>query len=140
MSRSKLLAIAWFLLISILSHGFVDSRSFVHGVSQVSNVSEAGFSTFWKDWWWLFVKGWHVTEFFVLTLLIQHALKTWRILVAPMLAIVAAALDEWHQTFVPHRGGLLSDVAVDMIGILLATIWLSTRRPGSKSLTKAQTS
>lgn len=129
-----LMAVAWIALISALSHGFVDSRAFVHTASQSLSVSESGFSNFWQQWWWLFVKGWHVLEFLVLTLLIHRALQNLRVqkpLVGAVgLSIGIAALDEWHQTFIPYRGGLATDVAIDCLGIALATalILLSRHR------------
>lgn len=115
-------AVLWMALISGLSHGFVNSKAFVRGVSRATPavVTEQGFSDFWSRWWWLFVKGWHVLEFFVLTLLV---LRTGvRVRMAALIALCLAAVDEWHQTFIPKRGGLVSDVLIDSIGIVSAAI------------------
>ena len=66
-------------------------------------------------------KGGHVTEYFVLSLLLLRGIRAgrreahlaWALLV---IAIVSgyAALDEWHQSWTPGRGGLeLSDILLD---------------------------
>jgi len=44
-----------------------------------------------------------------------------------ILTVAYAAADEWHQTFVPGRGGRPRDVAVDAAGALLALAWLRHR-------------
>ena len=121
-------ALVWMTVISALSNGFVDSRSFVHSVTQAAPklATEQGFSDFWSQWWWVFVKGWHVTEFFLLTLLLHRAtsLRTRSLVLPAFLAVSAAMLDEWHQTFIPRRGGHLSDVMIDTIGVVLAVVWI----------------
>lgn len=39
---------------------------------------------------------------------------------------VVASLDEWHQTFIPSRTGLVSDVGIDTIGAVFTCVlvWL----------------
>jgi hypothetical protein len=72
-------------------------------------------------------KGAHVIEFFVLTMLAWNAFRAFLpharggLLVGLSVAfsISYAFLDEAHQTFVPFREGKLSDVGIDMIGIVL---------------------
>jgi VanZ family protein len=39
---------------------------------------------------------------------------------AAAVAIGYAATDEWHQTFVLHRGGHVTDVMIDSIGVVIA--------------------
>ncbi len=66
-------------------------------------------------------KGGHVGEYFVLSVFLLRGIRAgrreahliWALLV---IAIVAgyAALDEWHQSWTPGRGGLeLSDILLD---------------------------
>jgi VanZ family protein len=43
-------------------------------------------------------------------------------LIAVTLAVFIASLDEWHQTFVPGRTGVVSDVAIDCMGATLAQV------------------
>jgi len=105
----------------------------VHGVATAagSQVTESGFHEFWKHWWWLFVKGYHVLEFLLFTLLVARSLRKTThlgskrsIAIAAIAAVAYAASDEFHQTFVPGRGGLVTDVLIDTIGITVAAIVL----------------
>lgn len=52
-----------------------------------------------------------------------------------MTALVAT-LDEWHQTYIPSRTGLFSDVVLDstaaLIGQIVIFLWLGRRGRGSK--------
>lgn len=41
------------------------------------------------------------------------------------LAVCAAVLDEWHQTFTPGRTGMVVDVVLDSCGVLLALFLLA---------------
>ncbi len=68
-------------------------------------------------------KSAHFTEYFILSLLVLHALRAgtrdfglrWALIV---IFIVAgyAALDEFHQSFVPGRGAAVTDVMLDTAG------------------------
>lgn len=84
------------------------------------------FERFWSHFWWVFVKGFHVGEFFVLTLLIQRALGDVgglkrRLGVAAMVACTFAIFDEWHQHFIAYRGGRWTDVLIDWGGVAAAS-------------------
>jgi VanZ family protein len=75
----------------------------------------------------LFRKAGHIIGYFVLTLLWIKTLSYTNIILrrrlaySLMLAIGYAALDEFHQTFVPGRSGHLIDVVVvDLLGSVLA--------------------
>ncbi|MFM7142844.1 MAG: VanZ family protein [Alphaproteobacteria bacterium] len=76
----------------------------------------------------------HVTEYAVLALLVARALdRTWRTrdaVAAGALAFCAAhaALDEWHQTFVPSRVGCVADALLDTFGAALALSLLAAMR------------
>ena len=93
----------------------------------VNATSTAGFDEFWQNWWWLFVKGYHVMEYALLTALLYRALRAklemrsalaW----SAILAFGYACSDEYHQSFVPGRGGKWTDVAIDTIGVTLVEI------------------
>ncbi len=78
------------------------------------------FELFWGIAWFTVVKGWHVTEFAILTAMLTAALNAWRplrphsnIMLAALVALLFAASDEFHQTFVPNRGGTIWDVLID---------------------------
>jgi VanZ family protein len=70
----------------------------------------------------------HVTVYVVLTLLVYGALRAhmarsarvW--MLAMLIAVLYACLDEWHQTFVPGREGTVRDVAID--GIRVMGAWM----------------
>jgi VanZ family protein len=79
-------------------------------------------------------KGAHVTEYAILALLLYRALRRtaqkpstewcrncayW----AWMLAFAYAASDEWHQSFVPSRGGSVHDVLIDACGAALGLLF-----------------
>jgi hypothetical protein len=87
------------------------------------------FEIFWGIVWFTVVKGWHVTEFAILTAGMIGLLNVWRpkkrmpnIFVAAALALLFAASDEFHQTFVPTRGGSIWDVLIDSLGVGLVTL------------------
>lgn len=72
-------------------------------------------------------KGAHMAEFAILAVLLlwtvsawTGAMGGWGYLTAFAAAVTAAALDEFHQTFVPGRAGQPTDVLIDSCGILLA--------------------
>ena len=78
-------------------------------------------------------KAAHMTEYFLLTLSVYLPLKVYftkyitflkRILLGFVITVFFAALDEFHQTFVPGRSGNFTDVCIDSIGIFVATLVL----------------
>ncbi len=86
---------------------------------------------------WLLRKTGHVVEYFVFALLVARGVRgqasgwqdRW---VGWTLAIVFlyAALDEWHQSFVPTRTASVADVALDSVGgaAAIALLWWRERR------------
>ncbi|MGH9811619.1 MAG: VanZ family protein [Candidatus Acidiferrales bacterium] len=75
----------------------------------------------------------HVTEYFILGLLLWRALRrgreaAWRwswALGTLLLGVAWAALDELHQRFERGRGSSIVDVGWDSLGLLLALVALS---------------
>lgn len=69
-------------------------------------------------------KAAHVTVFAILTYLVVRALSPRpsraSLLIAVVIALSYAVLDEWHQTWVLGRTGTLRDVGIDALGIFLA--------------------
>jgi hypothetical protein len=131
--RPLFVVIGWAVLIFGSSMTVILWQPFVQAVgSRFGPDGVAKFEAFWLNWWWLFVKGWHVTEFFVLFLVIHRFLKN-RMPFREALAWTAfatllyAALDEFHQTFVDLRGGRIEDVMIDLIGITAAFILITAR-------------
>lgn len=123
-------ALLWATVIFITSSSVIHSKEFIHSVVHISDgrMNKHEFQNFWKSWWWVFVKGYHVFEYFLLTLLLYRAslIKkmswTMRLCGVWIVAILYASSDEYHQTFVPTRGGKWTDVMIDCIGITLATL------------------
>jgi VanZ family protein len=78
-----------------------------------------------------FRKSAHVMEYALLALLwflnLQAtALKRYNLFISPVVTVVYAASDEWHQTFIAGRTGHAIDIAVDSIGMLIAMfLWLT---------------
>ena len=68
-------------------------------------------------------KGAHVTEYAVLGILLVLTFAAYGFRRAGTLALITgilyAALDEYHQRFVPGRSGEIKDVLIDACGLLL---------------------
>jgi VanZ family protein len=82
-------------------------------------------------WDFLLRKLGHIFEYFLLTILVARAidksiLKIDKrgLMLGAVFSLVFAALDEYHQTFIPGRFGVISDVGIDSVGIVLALISL----------------
>jgi VanZ family protein len=77
-------------------------------------------------------KAAHVTIFGLLWLTLARAAYWRNALPAAVIAVLYAASDEWHQSFVQGRHGTPVDVAIDSVGIGLAALaWaLTARRRG----------
>jgi VanZ family protein len=80
----------------------------------------------------------HVTEFGAFSVAVFHAVRAGRIgwkrnwaVATILIAGVWASLDELHQSFVPFRNATPRDVAIDLIGVSLAQVfvwWYATRK------------
>ena len=84
----------------------------------------------WADL--LFKKGAHFTVYAVLAVLFRRALPPtrWIWALSWFFAVLYAASDEWHQSFVPGRHPQLTDVLIDACGAttgLLIFWWLQRR-------------
>ena len=97
------------------------------------------FQLFWGAGWFGIVKSWHALEFAILFWLCTAAWKatgrrlTQHSSLGIALACIAyAASDEWHQTFIPGRGGTLLDVLIDSLGITVAALVLQRRTTTSR--------
>jgi VanZ family protein len=77
----------------------------------------------------LFKKAAHFCVYAALALLAQRALyrRSWALAGALLLAVLYAASDEWHQSFVPGRHPAATDVLIDTAGaasaLLLRAWW-----------------
>lgn len=76
---------------------------------------------------WILRKVAHITEYFILTVLLLRALERnfnfkKALLLSAIIALAYSFSDEYHQTFVEGRFGDIRDTGIDSIGIILA-IW-----------------
>jgi VanZ family protein len=92
-------------------------------------------------------KSAHFTEYFIFSLLLLHALRAGRrdfglhwALIVILIVAGYAALDEFHQSFVPGRGPAVSDVLLDTTGgaaaqllVALAVLWRGIRKQQQES-------
>lgn len=80
----------------------------------------------------------HLFEYAVLMLLAVRAmqygrsnLRAWSVIIAFVITALFAVTDEIHQSFVPSRTALPTDVLIDIIGATVATvlllIWVTLR-------------
>lgn len=134
-ARALAPAVLWAFFIFLTSCTVVNSRQLTKAVVSTGAglVKERGFDSFWRQWWWLFVKGWHAIEFAILCALLIKGFRSlkWSTALAGLATFVYACSDEWHQTLIPNRGGKWTDVAIDCIGIvvaMLAALLISQRR------------
>jgi len=93
-------------------------------------------------------KAAHLTEYAILAMLLgrtiirgikaERKMEIWYVNVW-LIATLVAALDEYHQSFVPSRGAAWGDVLIDsggaIFGLLICSSWL--RRAGRKSSTQS---
>ena len=84
-------------------------------------------------WDFLFFKSLHMIEYAALYFLLFRAFfslsnknlaNNFKYTLPAMLAILYAFSDEIHQTYVPTRGGKISDVFIDTTGILIMYIYI----------------
>ena len=70
----------------------------------------------------LLLRGWRATLGPIPTLLLRAALLSW------LGTVLVAAIDEWHQSYLPSRTGTAHDVALDTVAgvafLLAAYFWL----------------
>ncbi len=83
-------------------------------------------------WDTLMKKGGHLTVYAVLAALSWRALEPRRSVFgwAWLLAVLYACTDEWHQSFVPGRHPMATDVLIDACGaaVALLLIWIMQRK------------
>jgi VanZ family protein len=72
----------------------------------------------------LLLRGWRATFGRVRTLLLRAALLSW------LGTAIVAAMDEWHQSYIPSRTGTVWDVALDTAAgvVFLMLAFLRLRR------------
>jgi hypothetical protein len=130
-----LTAAAWALVIFGTSCTVIFQDAFFVFVDRFlpSDAARTDFARLWIAAGIFVIKGYHMAEFGLLYVLLRHGAIASGIesrratLVAIVLAVAWAALDEWHQTFVPGRGGTVRDVCIDVAGIAIAAAFVRWR-------------
>ncbi len=130
--------VAWGCLIAATSSTVILPHDFFAWIAAHVFRDEASFrafATFWGYAWFAIVKSWHAAEFAILCLLAIMVLdrlsmsRTRRnVALALAFACLFAISDEYHQTFVPGRGGTWTDVAIDCSGAFLVGLIAWQRR------------
>lgn len=76
----------------------------------------------------------HITEYFILFMLLYFAIKKLNqyresILKASIFTVLYACTDEFHQLFIQGRAGRIQDVLIDSIGIVIGiiVIWIYSK-------------
>lgn len=71
-------------------------------------------------------KGAHFSAYFMLGMLLMHAIRVKRLIVGMgvslFIAVLYAASDEFHQTFIAGRSGEVRDVMIDSVGAIVGII------------------
>jgi VanZ family protein len=84
----------------------------------------------------LLLRGWRATLGRIPALLLRAALLSW------LGTLFVAALDEWHQSYIPSRTGTVWDVALDSVAgvafLVVAYFWLR-RSPRSVETRRGHT-
>jgi VanZ family protein len=131
--RYYLPVIVWAAVIALLSTSGFDTSFTFKVLQAVNDALELGFSVAWlREINAVFRKLGHVTEYFILGLLLWRALRrgreeAWRwgwALGTLLLGAAWAGLDELHQRFERGRGSSVLDVGWDTLGLLLALLLL----------------
>lgn len=130
--RIGILALVWCGLIFASSSTVILPHDFFAWIAAhllPNEESLHSFVLFWGASWFVIVKGWHAIEFgivFWLILAVADRLSprsaAGNFAITITLAVLFAMSDEYHQTFVPERGGTYVDVSIDTLGILVAAM------------------
>lgn len=133
-------AAVWASVIFGTSCTFINRDDFIRFVQRwlPAGMSQQLWIWFWSVFGLCVVKLYHMTEFGVLCGLLfwlfayRRRNRGQAIIAAALVSVLYAICDEWHQTFVPGRGGTWTDVLIDCVGILIA-LTLLVRQPKGPS-------
>jgi len=123
----------WVALIFVTSSFVIPFNTFVQFIQGLSEhyAFKQWFAQFWLVSWFFVVKGWHATEYAIMTCIGTAVLHKWTnwsytrcVAAALAFAVLFATSDEWHQTFVPGRDGCVKDVLIDSMGAGIAVLIL----------------
>ena len=116
------LLILWMLFIFIMSsfNGVMSSNqsgsiaTLIYNIFNISDTEKVSF---------IVRKCAHVSEFFILGILVINLISKYNVkysyLISFIVCVLYASSDEFHQLFVPGRSGQVTDIFIDMIGVVL---------------------
>ena len=116
------LLILWMLFIFIMSsfNGVMSSNqsgsiaTLIYNIFNISDTEKVSF---------IVRKCAHVSEFFILGILVINLVSKYNVkhiyLISFIICVLYASSDEFHQLFVPGRSGQVTDIFIDMIGVVL---------------------
>ena len=116
------LLILWMLFIFIMSsfNGVMSSNQsgsiavLIYNLFDISDTEKVSF---------IVRKCAHVSEFFILGILVINLVSKYNVkhiyLISFIICVLYASSDEFHQLFVPGRSGQVTDVLIDLIGVVL---------------------
>ena len=123
-------ALIWALVISVFSTGLFKSDNTGHVIIPMLRFFLPHASAETLDFLHHIIrKCGHLTEYFILSMLILRGIRAgekglylrW-VLVTILIVACYAALDEYHQSFVPGRTAAVGDVLIDTTGGIAAQI------------------
>jgi VanZ family protein len=123
-------ALIWALVISVFSTGLFKSDNTGHVIIPMLRFLLPHASAETLDFLHHIIrKCGHLTEYFILSMLILRGIRAgekglylrW-VLVTILIVACYAALDEYHQSFVPGRTAAVGDVLIDTTGGIAAQI------------------
>jgi len=148
--KGWLAAILWLVVIAIESTSYLSADETSRFLYPIFHYL---FGMGWRQfavWHHYIRKCGHFVGYFVLSLLLFRAWKAtlslpalWALrwsAIAFFMSAMVASMDEWHQTFLPSRTGLFSDVVLDSSAALIAqiVIFLYLRAKSAKSAQEGQ--
>ena len=116
------LLILWMLFIFIMSsfNGVMSSNqsgsiaTLIYNIFNISDTEKVSF---------IVRKCAHVSEFFILGILVINLISKYNVkysyLISFIVCVLYASSDEFHQLFVSGRSGQVTDVLIDLIGVVL---------------------
>lgn len=141
----------WIILIAIESTSYLSMANTSRFLYPILHFLFRMDRAHFRIWHHLIRKTGHFVGYFILSFLLFRAWRAtlpltsrWAMrwaAIAFFMSVVVASLDEWHQTFLPSRTGLFSDVVLDSTAALVAQVvimilesWWSGRRSEKESL------
>ena len=119
------LLILWMLFIFIMSsfNGVMSSNQsgsiavLIYNLFDISDTEKVSF---------IVRKCAHVSEFFILGILVINLVSKYNVkhiyFISFIICVLYASSDEFHQLFVPGRSGQVTDVLIDLIGVVLGLL------------------